>query len=477
MNFRNISAAFMIALSAFFLAGCHEQQDELTAGTNYVLKSQQEVESFQVKDDIGTLTISGEGITDLSMLSVQHARQLIIENTDIQQLEISSLNAITGALRIKGNEKLEAIDGLKNLYFVNGTITISDNPELKDISGLLNLKVFKGSLSISGNASLGENLPCASHDQGFCVLKYLMESGVVDGTILLSNNAPGSVNDPALIGQTPGSDIISYTLASASDIENFNPLSDTVQDLRISGSGITDQLLGSLSSKIVWAKGTVTIENTNISNTEGFFDRVYCDGDIILRNNLNLTNPNGFKNYKKINGDLIIENCPNLFYWASADATAGFSGIERVEGSLRINPATSMDSGGGGLGKLTYVGGTLEITGDKTKGEIWNLDTWHAWSGGIKYIGEDLIYKNHYKVNGLSGFQSLEHLGGDVYILDNGGPDGVIPMNSTQNQVGFCLIRQWLDNGVVKKEEPTIELRQSPGEGLIDINTLVACQP
>src|SRR5690606_14737077 len=192
-----------------------------------------------------------------------------------------SLNAITGTLEIKGNQRLEAIDGLDNLYFVNGTIAIAENPLLKDISGLLNLKVFKGNIAISGNATLGENLPCGSNDQGFCVLKYLMERGVVDGTILLSNNAPGSVNDPALIGQTPGSDIISYTLTSASDIENFSPLSDTVQNLTISGSGITTQLLNTLGSKIVWAKGTVTIENTIISTTEGFFDKVFCDGDII----------------------------------------------------------------------------------------------------------------------------------------------------------------------------------------------------
>src|SRR3546814_9101437 len=182
-----------------------------------------------------------------------------------------------------------------------------------------------------------------------------MQSGVVDVQGLRSGNSPVAVTDPALIGEKQVSDIISYVLASASDVENFSPLLDTVHNLRIAGSAITDHLLSTIASRIVWAKGTVTIENTAIATTEGFFDQVACNGSILLRNNLQLTNPNGFKNYKAIHGDLIIDNCPNLFFWASPDANAGFSGIERIEGSLRINPATSMDAGGGGLGNLTYI--------------------------------------------------------------------------------------------------------------------------
>ena len=477
MNVKNSWLALILCLIIMLPSSCEDVENELTSGKDYSLSSQAEVENFKVTENIRTLTIEGENITDLSNLQFRNVKNLIIENTGIENLSMPQLNAITVSISIRGNKKLIALNGLDNLKFVNGSFVIEDNDVLTDISGLLGLELFKGSLSVTDNAVLGENLPCVSNETGFCVIKYLLENSIISGTVTLVNNHPDAATDPLLIGQTSGSDIISYTLTSESDIDNFVPLSDTVANLTITGTDITDAGLGSLSSKIVWAKGTVTIENTGITSTEGFFDKVICNGSVILKNNSALTNPQGFKNYKKINGDLIIENCPNLFYWGSPDGNVGFSGISRVEGSLTINPATKMDAGGGGLGKLVYVGGDLTIIGDRTAGEIWNLDTWYVWSGGgIRHIGGNMVFKNHYKVNGLSGFQGLEYIGGDIQILDNGGPDGVIPVASTSNQIGFCIIKTMMNNGVLKKENPVIELRQSPGAPLIDISTLNPCE-
>jgi len=70
-------------------------------------------------------------------------------------------------------------------------------------------------------------------------------------------------------------------------------------DIRISGIDITDSDLQSIASKIVWAKGTVTLENTSVTTTEGFFDVVHCDGSIKLINNQQLDNSRGFKDYTK----------------------------------------------------------------------------------------------------------------------------------------------------------------------------------
>ncbi len=457
-------------------SGCNDQENELTSGSDYTLSTQAEVDAFGGAEDIRTLTISGEGITDLSKLNIQTVKNLVIENTGIENLSIPQLTSITVSITIKGNKKMTAMDGLNKLMFVNGNFNIEDNEALTDISGLLGLKVFRGALSITGNTILGENVPCTSTDIGFCVIKNLLESSILEGTVTLTNNHPDAATDPKMIGQTSGGDIISYTILSKADAVNFSPISDSVQDLRISGMDITDAELASIGSKIVGAKGTVTIENTGITTTEGFFDKVGCRGSIILRGNAALTNPNGFKPYREITGDLIVENCPNLLYFASSDGTAGFSGITTIQGSLKLNPVPKMDTGGGGFGKLTYIGGNFEIVGDRTAGEIWNLDTWYAWGGGIKHIGGDLTFKNHYKVNGLGGFQALEYIGGDVYILDNGGPDGLIPTMSTSNQIGFCLIKTLMDKGVMKKENPVIQLRAKSGDSFIDINTLAPCE-
>ncbi len=277
-------------------------------------------------------------------------------------------------------------------------------------------------------------------------------------------------------GTAVPSGIHSYTLSSKADVENFGPLSDTVQNLSISGIDITDQVFFKLKSRIKAIKGTITIDGTSITTTENFFEYVSCKGSIVLKNNLQLMNPNGFKNYTLINGDLKIENCPDLYYWGTPAGQAGFSKIARIEGSLKLNPVPRMDAGGNGFVALTYVGGDFEIVGDPAKGEIWNLDTWYQQGGGIKHIGGSLTYKNHYKVNGLGGFQHLEYLGGDVFILDNGGAaSGYIPLQSQTNMVGFCLIRKFRDNGVMKKINPVIQLRTAPGTALIDVNTLIPC--
>ncbi len=106
-----------------------------------------------------------------------------------------------------------------------------------------------------------------------------------------------------------------------------------------------------------------------------------------------MSNPNGFKNYKRIYGDLIIENCPNLYYWPSSDGTAGFSGIERIDGSFVINPATKMSDGGGGFAQLSYVGGDFILIGDRTAGEIgiWLLGMYGVVE--LNILGEILYLK------------------------------------------------------------------------------------
>ena len=469
---------YLVLLTAFLIAfACNEKENELTSGDDFTLTTQSEVDGFKFSSGIRNLTIQSEGINDISNLAFQQVRNLIIENTAIENLTLSNLDAITSSLTIRGNEQLTTIDGLENLKFVDGRISIEDNNSLVDISGLLGLKLFAGELSITGNKLLGENEPCVKDELGFCVVKYLVESGIFNGNVILANNHPDAPTTVQKIGQIPGSDIISYTILSKEAAQNFAPLSDTIMDIRIAGTEIGNEELRLIGEKVIWVKGTVILENTSVTDTEGaFFDQAFCDGSIILRNNEQLVNAQGFKHYTKINGDLIIENCPNLTYWNSGGGGGvSFSSIERVEGNFKIDPATKLDSGGGGLSKLSYVGGDFEIVGDPSAGEIWNLDTWYNWGGGIKHIGGDLIFKNHYRVNGLGGFQGLEYIGGDVYILDNGGPDGVIPVMSQGPQIGFCLFRELYDKGVMKKEDVIIMLRAKSTEPYINFDELTPC--
>jgi hypothetical protein len=464
-----------LLLACVFLAGCQRQDNELLDGGVYTLSSQAAVNAFSVTEDIHTLTISGTDITDLSALPMKRVKNLIIENTGLIQLRMPQLNAVTQSFIIRDNDRLEEINGLDQFLFHSGPLMIQNNKVLHNISGLLGLKILKGDLTVSGNDSLGENQPCVSDTIGFCVVKTLMNNGILNGLVTLTNNHPHAPTDPIMIGQVAGSDIISYVIASKADADNFKPLSDSAMDLRIAGAEITDAVMASIASKLVAVKGTVTVENTSITTSEGFFDRVNCLGSIVLRNNAELMNPQGFKGYTYINGDLIIRDCPKMYYWGFPTGQASFSGITRIEGSLIINPAPALGDGGAGFGSLKYIGGDFEITGDRTKGEIWNLDTWTAVGGGLEHVGGNFTFRNHYKVNGLHGFQNINHIGGDITIVDNGGPDGVIPNISTAGQIGFCIVKEWINNGIVKKADAVIELRARPNESNLDVTNLPTC--
>lgn len=466
----------LISLTLFAFACSKELKDSNLEGSDYTLKSQAEVASFKGTASIRTLTITGNDITDLSALQFKTVRNLIIEHTGIKNLSMPQLTSVTVSLTIKDNSQLEAINGLNNFKFMNGAVLISNNKVLTNISGLLSLKIFEGSLDVNNNPALGENQRCLSNETGFCVIKYLLNNSILKGKVTLSNNHPDAATDPEKIGVIAGGDILSFTLGSKSDVEQFSPPSDTVQNLTITGKDITSEVIAMVKSRISVIKGVLTVENTSIGTTENFIEVIKCEGSIIFRNNAQLSNPNGFKNYTIIHGDLIIEDCPKMYYWGVPRGQAGFSGITRVEGNLKLSPVPEMGEGGNGLTSLTYVGGDFEINGDPAKGEIWNLDTWYQLGGGIKHIGGNLTYKNHFKVNGLGGFQNLEYLGGDVYIMDNGGEGrGSIPLQSGTNMVGFCLIKKFLDNGIMKKTNPVIQLRTLPGTPFIDVNSLTAC--
>src|SRR3546814_1179507 len=91
-----------------------------SAGSSYVLTSQSEVESFRGGEKIHSLTIQGEGITDLSGLALQKATELIIENTGIENLELPQLNAITSSSEDSsvGNSCVSKCSARQSLFHV-----------------------------------------------------------------------------------------------------------------------------------------------------------------------------------------------------------------------------------------------------------------------------------------------------------------------------------------------------------------------
>ena len=464
---RNIVGLAML-LSGIWLSSCNKTYNVLDNGSDYTINSQAEAAKFNVNSDIRSLTISGEDITDISTLSFKSIKNLIIKNTGIQTLNLSNLSSVTVSLQISDNSNLTAISGFNNLKFINGTVIIDNNAVLMDISGFMNLKTFIGSLNITNNVILGEDMPNAGdYTYGLFPVKYLSENNIIKGTVTLANNHPKAATTVSFIGHMGAGTVIDYSINSRSDVEAFMPSNDTVKNLTIKGAEITDALYRSLATKFKVVRGTVTIENTSITTSEGFFDVVQCLGGIILKDNQSnggLFNINGFKAYTKIGGDLVVDNCPGVTHWGPGTC---FAQIVTIDGSLRVLGGQMASSA---FASLSAIGGDFEIS-NCNKVDFWNLS-----DGVLRTIGGDIIYTDNNKVNGLAGLDKLTHIGGNITIARNGSPVesiGEIPGQSIPGRPGFCVVKAWVEDGIVASTA-IITLSLSTGTA-VDLNNISAC--
>lgn len=436
-----------------------------SSSTNVTLTTQAQVNEFGAKKQMTSLTIDGSGITDLSGLNVQTVNTLTIKNTSIEVLRLPTPTSVLTKLVIENNPSLTAIPEM-GLTFSSGDIVIKNNTALTDISGFLGLKRHTGRFTVEGNTALGEDKSGEEDTYGFNVIKKLISTGILTAAnVTLSNNHPAAVTDPTLIGQgsnTTG--YYSYEITSDLDALNFAPKGKIIQDLTITGPLVTDEGLGLIADQIETVKGNVVIDGVTLKSTEHLFSYITCEGSITLKNiatydeaNGNkFFNTNGFKDYTEIKGDLILENIPYLVHWGAGNS---FAQIKTIGGNLVVRNC--------GMQQLAFM--SLEkVEGNVTfDNNCINMYTGYWWnlSTNLTYIGGDLTITGNDHVNGLGGYEKLEYIGGNVLIRGNGtAPEagGGIPATTIPNQVGFNLVQDWINNGVVQNGK-TVECYMADG--------------
>ena len=157
------------------------------------LSSQQQVDNFVINypncTELQNLIIEGSDISNLEALSQITAifGNLIIKETNIETLSgLENLTAIQGNLYIgdfnpssccildnfnnstyKGNHNLNSLSGLENLETLNGDLLIVDNTLLTSLSPLSGLNTIGGSLYLYKNNAL-TSLENPARTQLFC---------------------------------------------------------------------------------------------------------------------------------------------------------------------------------------------------------------------------------------------------------------------------------------------------------------------
>lgn len=260
----------------------------------------------------------------LSKLQLTRGDVQIDHNRELMSLDgLDSYIAVSaGMLRIGECEKLQNINGLKNLTFVGDNLYLINDPSLNDISGFSNLSELNGRLYITNNASLPN-------------LNGLEKLTAIPSGIEIDNN---------------------QALYDINGLKNVTT---------INGAGGVSLLL---------------IKNNPLLTNLDAFSNVEAADAVHLINNVSLKNVEGLKKVKKINDILHIENNPKLTGLKGFDnvtyirkleiltnesivSLTGLNAVKKINDGLTITGNQNLTSLTG-LENLTDVEDMVYITGN-----------------------------------------------------------------------------------------------------------------
>lgn len=272
----------------------------------------------------------------------------------------------------------------------------------------------------------------------------------------------------------------SYTINGLAELQVFvaGGNNETVKNLIViepsGGTVISEAEIMKITQRVSKITGVLTFQGlTALTTTVGLIDVIDCsEAGFVFKNCAALENMNAFSaagKFSTINGDFIIEDCPKTGTGAAtAYLDKSFSGIKEVKGDLILkNITTAMNKPEKLLPNLEKVEGDFVVDGC-TRLYYFSNST-NTANMPLRYVGGDIVIRNNPSFQKLNGLGTLEHIGGNVTILDN----GAIPTGSTDDEsVGFCKIKYYLFAGILS-ETATVKVGRTGS--LVDLNSLVPC--
>lgn len=459
-NMKRILSAALCCAALLCLFSCSEKlADEENAAGVTVLDTQNKVSTFS-GENVKVLKITGDDITDISSLPLRSVGTLVISKTALTDISLPSLESVESDFTIEGNSRLTSVTVLGHDVTVGGDMIVNNNPKLASVSGLRDLSSVSGDLVVTNNGSLGEDRPLSEAGDWsyglFPVLK-LYNDGAVSGDVRLAGNSSLAAEEVGMIGKTAEPvEYRDYVIDSAAAADSFAPENPTVGDLTVRGPEITNDVLNSLVAKgLRTIVGTFTLEGTSVSTIERFCQSVDCEGSIILKDNTAARiNTNGLRYYTRLGGDLVIDNS-SVVFWTDNSSFATF--IE-IGGSVRVRNCGDLEKGDA-FESLLRVGGDLEFTSCPNLTDLKGLK--------VESIGGNLIVMDNGRLKALGGLEAVRTIGGSVAIKQN------LPEYGETGTPGWCMVKGWLENGVVADAEHSSLLSADGTEP--DLSHVKAC--
>ncbi len=344
---------------------------------------------------------------------------------------IASLVYVGGDFILKNGSSFWHLGGkTADLDYIGGDLVIENCSGFGEDSkycfyGLHALTHIGGNVvlnGISGYMTTNET-DLANQKASLCVLRDYATSGVLkpDATVYIKKGGSElAFEDLTSCDPTAYN---SYILEGHDAVTRFiaakGSKKETVKDLIVRGSDVTESDVRSLDERVGAITGTLILEGLGTSDiwisTNEVFENISIEGGITLKDIPAYVNPNGFENLTKISGDLKVINCPKL------RCTGGwmpFKNVTEVTGDVLISGQSEF--GSDFLSKIVTIGGDFTI--EKCP------SCWDWKSTTLRSIGGNLTIADCPYWNNFFGFHQLTTLGGNVtitkdegYSLDVGG--------------------------------------------------------
>lgn len=255
-----------------------------------LLNSQMAVDAFMANNPgcthiSGNLTISGDGITNLSSLNAVTSigGNLTIKNTTIlyNLTGLGSVNSIGGELFLETNARLQDITALTSLNSVGG-LSIYQNPLLSSIN------VFGPITSVNGSIFIGENNVLGSL-QGLQNLTHVGQYLMVTENNLITNL------DPLANVESVGNALHVTRNQSLTNIDGLNGITTIVGGLVIAENPLLVDI-DSLSGLTTIGDGILIRANNLLENLNGLSGVTTFAGDVSIYENPQLNTISGLEN-------------------------------------------------------------------------------------------------------------------------------------------------------------------------------------
>lgn len=416
-------------------------------------------------------------VTSLSSISEVKGDFIIRGVNRLAGSVFNSLAKVGGDFELSGMTNVWSLKNGMQVRQIGGDLVLKDNSSLWSLHG------FEKLIDVGGNVVITNNnpkLPISSGNVdgddciGLCLIKDLKDMGVFSSDAVF-NLATGSENTSVSVDSlpscTPDRTSKSYVIMGEEELKAFingrGEEKETVYDLYITGSDITEGTLRDLELRVGKIEGTLTFSEIGTSDTwlstDQCLEFIDMQGSIEFHDVPAHVNPNGMGSWTKIPGNVVIDNCPQF-----PNDWDPFTSCTEVGGDIRIiGPIKGFNSRF--FPALSKIGGDFYVDGVSS---FWDFSDDNG--DDLTDIGGDLTIINcpdfTRDSKGFKGFQNLTRIGGSVLINV---PVWIPENDYSSSKVGACLFNYLIEQGVVAREN--VKIIGAGGELDLEGGTIGSC--